>query len=161
MNAMRRPTTDDYATPAYVEARLRAAMTTLRRLPMPRNGRPPLDRSHWPEIVRDAADRAGWIIAAGPEHLKAQDRDRNRVRLAPSARAIHELDECLNWLHFIRDRRRRKVVFARSHIHEESDRPVLSWRVLAERMGVHEVTLRRWYGRGIDDIVRGLNTVEK
>lgn len=141
-----------------VEIRLQDAMTTLRRIPFPKNGAPRLDRSHWPEVVRSMADRAGWIVGADSlDHLLANEADRNRVRFVPSSRQVHAMEECLEWLHHIKDRRHRKVVFARSHVHPDSGRHFTKYTSLARHMGVHQYTLRRWYRDGIIAIVRALN----
>lgn len=145
-----------------VERRLREACTTLRMLPMPIDGMPAGDRSNWPEIVRTVADRAGWIVAAdSPEYLRQGDADRNRVRLMASVDQIREMDECLAWLMLIRDGRHRKVVFARSHVWPESERPMAKYTRLAREIGVHAYTLKRWYRRGIRDICEALNRGEK
>lgn len=144
-------------TPEGIEERLKDAMATLRRLPFPKHGAPPQDRSHWPEIVRDAVDRAGWIIDASPEHLREMEVDRNHTRIIPSIAQTRDMDEALTWLHLIRDRRHRKIVFARSHRHEESGRHMTSYAKLGRVMSVHPVTLKRWYRSGIKAISQGLN----
>ena len=132
-----------------VERRLQEAMTTLRRLPMPRNGMPVGDRSHWPEVARSFWEIYG---GTGAEHRREIDADRNRTKLPPLPHQVERMDEALGWLHMIRDRRHRKVVFARSHIWPDSDRPITSWVKLQKEMGVCRETLRRWYRIGIRDI---------
>lgn len=143
-----------------VERRLREACATLRRLPMPRHGIPAGNRSNWPEIVRDVADRAGYGSGDGTKGKNTrQERDdeRNRTRLNPTNEQIAEMDEALAWLFLIRDKRKCKVVFARSHVHEESGRCLTRYTKLAREMGAHAYTLRRWYRRGIRDICEGLS----
>lgn len=141
-----------------VERRLRDALTTLRRLPMPIGGMPAGNQSNWPEIVRNAADRAGWIVGADtPEYLRQGDADRNRVRLTATSDQIREMDECLSWLMLIRDGRHRKVVFARCHVWPESGRHMVKYTKLAREIGAHAYTLKRWYRRGLRDIAEALN----
>ena len=137
-----------------VECRLQAAMTTLRRIPMHAGGMPQQDRANWPEYAYNMADRAGWTIGANtPEFLRRNDADQNRTRLHATRDQIRELDEVLmQWLPMIQDKRHRKVVFARSHIWPESERPMVSWVKLVREIRVNRETLRRWYGAGIRDI---------
>lgn len=142
-----------------VERRLREACTTLRMLPMPIDGMPAGDRSNWPEIVRNAADRAGWVVGSdSPEYLRQGDADRNRVRLMATSDQIREMDECLAWLMLIRDGRYRKVVFARSHVWPDSERPMAKWPRLAREMHTSVSTLKRWYRAGIKAIAIELNS---
>lgn len=150
-------------TPDMVEQRLRAAMTTLRRLPVPRHGMPMRDRSHWPDVVHqfweqyaaDDPDKPAGASAA--QTRRENEADRNRIRIAPSNKAIREMDECLAWLLLITDGRKRKVVFARSHVHEESGQPMTRYVRLAKCMGCHQVTLKRWYRAGVSEIARALS----
>lgn len=137
-----------------VEHRLQAAMTTLRRIPMHAGGMPQQDKANWPEYAYNMADRAGWTIGANtPEFLRRNDADQNRTRLHATRDQIRELDEVLmEWLPMIRDRRARKVVFARSHVWPESERPMVSWPRLAREMHASVSTLKRWYRAGIRDI---------
>lgn len=141
-----------------VERRLREAVTTLRRLPMPTGGMPAGDRANWPEYPHNAADRAGWIVGAdSPEYLRQGDADRNRIRLHATKDQIRELDECLEWLTKIRDGRMRKVVFARSHVWPDSDRPMFSYTKLAREMKANRETVRLWYRTGIKRIAMELS----
>lgn len=141
-----------------VERRLREACTTLMRSPMPRHGMPRGNRARWPDFVRDAADRAGARIGAdSDEQIDEFDADRNRTRLNPSNEQIAEMDEALIWLFLVHDKRARKVIFARCHVHEESGRPMTRYTRLAREFGCHAYTLRRWYRRGIRDICEGLS----
>jgi hypothetical protein len=150
-------------TPDMVEQRLQSAMITLRRLPVPRHGMPMRDRSHWPDVVRtfwemNAADdpnRPAGATAA--QTRKEHAADRNRIRIAPSNKAIREMDECLAWLMLITDTRKRKVVFARSHVHEESGRHLTSYRRLEKCMGCGREGLRLWYRHGLRDIAMALS----
>ena len=141
-----------------VEHRLIAACTTLRRIPMHVNGMPQTDRANWPEYAYNAADRADWIVGADtPEYLRRNEADQNRTRLHATADQIRELDECLNWLMMIRDCRKRKVVFARSHVIPDAARPMVSWPRLAREMHTSVSTLKRWHRAGIKAIVMGLS----
>lgn len=141
-----------------VERRLREAMTTLRRIPMHANGMPATDHATWPEYAYNAADRADWIIGADtPEYLRRNEADQNRIRLHATRDQIRELDECLDWLAFIRDGRKRKVVFARSHVWPESERPMASFNQIAHKMNTNRETVRQWYRAGIKRIAMELS----
>ena len=140
-----------------VERRLREAVTTLRRLPMPLDGMPAGNRANWPQYYHNAADRAGWIVGAdSPEYLRQGDADRNRIRLHATRDQIRELDECLEWLLLIKDLRSRKVVFARSHVWDGSERPMFSYNKLARQMNTNRETVRQWFRGGIKTIAMGL-----
>ena len=87
-----------------VERRLQAAITTLRRMPMPANGMPGGAGACWPDYTHDLADRANWIVGADtPEYLRRNEDERNRTRLSVTVEQIRDLDECLKWLRLIRD----------------------------------------------------------
>ena len=140
-----------------VERRLREAMTTLRRIPMPANGMPTSAGATWPDYPYNTADRAGWIVGATtPEFLRRNDADQNRTRLHATTDQIRDLDECLNWLLIIVDHRKRKVVFARSHVIGDFDRPMISWPRLARETRAGVTSLKRYYRAGIRDIAEGL-----
>ena len=140
-----------------VERRLREAMTTLRRIPMHANGMPSSAGATWPDYPYNTADRAGWIVGATtPEYLRRNEADQNRTRLHATRDQIRDLDECLNWLLLIADRRKRKVVFARSHVTGDFDRPMISWPRLARETHAGVTSLKRYYRAGIRDIAEGL-----
>lgn len=71
-------------TPALVEAELRGAMWTLRRIPS-RHLLPAGIRVAWPEVLHTYAEAYGYSTAG-------------KVRLQPSARQIADMDRALGWL---------------------------------------------------------------
>ena len=79
---------------------LERAADTLRRLPMPRNGRPALERSSWPMMPVNPDDACGQASSRAP-------------RLPPGPRAISGLDSVLPWLRAL-DNTDRQLVWARS-----------------------------------------------
>ena len=74
----------------HVRARLREAMETLRRLPMPKDGRPRHLSSGMPEVVHQIVEAYGY--AAGSAKAPVPPRD------------IGRLDEVLDWLVWLPDR---------------------------------------------------------
>ncbi len=110
---------------------LERAADTLRRLPMPRNGRPALERSSWPMIPIDPDDTGGQVSSRVP-------------RLSPGPRAISELDSVLPWLHAL-DNADRQLVWARA--------VGLSWSRLAREFGINVGRLRYRWNAAIDRIV--------
>lgn len=141
-----------------VEERLREAMTTLRRIPFPRNGRPMADRSHWPEIVREfweqygASDPGTSPVELADIHTEL-DRDRNRVRIVPSPVSIHRMDECLAWVYWIESARNRKILTLRLCGR--------SWRRIAQRDGWSHTYIKIIYDRCIQEICDRLNGLAK
>ena len=99
---------------------LERAADTLRRLPMPRNGRPALERSSWPMMPIDPDDASGQASSRSP-------------RLPPGPRAISELDNVLPWLREL-DNTDRQLVWARA--------VGLSWSRLAREFGINVGRLR-------------------
>ena len=141
-----------------VERRLREAMITQRRMPMPKSGMPAGNRANWPEHPYAAIDRAGWILDAdSPEYLRRNEADQNRTRLHATDDQIREMDECLNWLMMIRDGRHRKVVHARSQGWPESERHMYSFNQIAREMNTNRETARQWYRAGIKRIAMELS----
>ncbi len=110
---------------------LERAADTLRRLPMPRNGRPALERSSWPMIPIDPDDAFGQASSRAP-------------RLPPGPRAISELDSVLPWLRAL-DNTDRQLVWARA--------VGLSWSRLAREFGINVGRLRYRWNAAIDRIV--------
>ena len=84
--------------PGHVRARLREAMETLRRLPMPRDGRPRSVSSGMPDIVHQVVEAYGY--GAGTSKAPVSPRD------------IARLDEVLDWLLWMPDRQDAVVVTA-------------------------------------------------
>ena len=79
--------------------RLKSAARTLRHLPLPKNGKPSTMQAAWPEIVQD------WLAYGW--------QDARLARVQPSAAQIDELDETLQWLHWL-TRDQRMVLWGRA-----------------------------------------------
>lgn len=114
-----------------VVAALERAADTLKRLPMPRNGRPARERSSWPAIPDDP-DEVGGQVPLGP-HVTP-----------PRPRAISELDQVLPWLGAL-DGAERRIVWARA--------AGLSWPRLAREFGGTVGQVRYRWDSAIDLIV--------
>jgi hypothetical protein len=110
---------------------LERAADTLKRLPMPRNGRPAEERSSWPEMPSD------------PDGISAHAPSRSS-KVPPARQAISELDRVLPWLGSL-DGIDRRLVWARA--------AGLSWSRLARDFGISVGQVRyRWDG-AIDRVV--------
>ena len=70
----------------------------------------------------------------------------------PTAMAIDRMDRTLPWLAYVREKRVRRVVSLRMLTHPITDKPIRSWRQLADDVGCGESTLKRWQAQGLDDI---------
>ena len=114
-----------------VIATLERAADTLKRLPMPRNGRPALESSSWPAMPIDPDDAFGQFSGRAP-------------RLPPGPRAISELDSVLPWLRAL-DNTDRQLVWARA--------TGLPWSRLAREFGINVGQLRYRWNAAIDRIV--------
>lgn len=114
-----------------VIATLERAADTLRRLPMPRNGRPASEHSSWPTMPIDPDGASGQAAARAP-------------RFPPGPRAISELDGVLPWLRAL-DNADRQLVWARA--------VGLSWSRLAREFGISVGQLRYRWSAAIDRIV--------
>ncbi len=110
---------------------LERAADTLRRLPMPRNGRPAPEQSSWPMMPIDPDDAGGRVSSRAP-------------RLPPGPRAISELDRVLPWLRGL-DNTDRQLVWARA--------VGLSWSRLAREFGINVGRLRYRWNAAIDRVV--------
>ena len=115
---------------AVISALERAA-DTLRRLPMPRNGRPAPGHSSWPAILAEAPEGLDSGVSCP-------------VVLPPKARAISELDRILPWLATL-DGPSRAVVWARAL--------GVSWPRLARESGATVGRVRYRWNAAIDCIV--------
>jgi hypothetical protein len=87
-------------TQDQVRERLSEAAWVLRRLPLPKRGKPPQLQAAWPDVVHDWLGY-GWSLARAP-------------RLPPTAAEITRLDECLGWLHWL-TRDQRLIIWARAN----------------------------------------------
>ncbi|HYC64001.1 MAG TPA: DUF6362 family protein [Reyranellaceae bacterium] len=116
---------------AAVLAMLARAADTLRRLPMPLQGKPSLPRSSWPDAPDAASDAYGYT----PQGLPP---------LPPRPRAVSELDRVLPWLVVLDDIDRR-LVWARAL--------GTSWPRLAREFGLTVGQLRYRHEAAIDRIV--------
>ena len=84
--------------PGHVRARLREAMDTLRRLPMPKDGRPRILSSGMPEVVHHVVEAYGYAAGSPKTPVPRQD--------------IGRLDEVLDWLMWLPERQDAIVVTA-------------------------------------------------
>lgn len=150
-------------TPQDIKKRLEQAGRTLMLLPMPRRGLPAEHGSNWPEVVRTARDY--WVAALTGEdedpeeakwRMKELEEQANRTRVQVSRRDIEQMDESLEWLWFVEDEKKRRVVLSRSLIHPISDRHVASYAKLGRRFHRNERTIRTWFDDGINEIACGL-----
>jgi Domain of unknown function (DUF6362) len=81
--------------------RLSEAAWVMRRMPMPRHGKPAGLRSPWPEIVQEWT-AYGWSLAHAP-------------RIPPTPEEITRLDEVLGWLCWDLTPDQRMVLWARAN----------------------------------------------
>lgn len=140
-----------------IVARLEDAGRTLMTLPMPARGMPAQPRSAWPDHVQKFWDIFGHAEQDDTEERReVQAHLINRVRVQASQKAVDRLDEVLGWLWYIETPRNRRAVVARMLTHPISERPVHSWRKIAEKMGVDRRTVKRWYEGGVEQIIVGL-----
>jgi len=114
-----------------VIAALERAADTLKRLPLPQNGMPALERSSWPMAPNDLEDAYGYTPSRVP-------------RTPPGAKAISELDRVLPWLGGL-DSTTRRLVWARA--------ARLSWPRLAREFGLSVGQVRYRWNDAIDRIV--------
>lgn len=85
-----------------VRQRLAEAAHTLRRLPVPRNGRPAEYKTSWPDVALDWL-AYGWTPTLAP-------------RIPPNPAEISRLDECLAWISpAILTRDQRLIVWGRAN----------------------------------------------
>lgn len=139
-----------------IKQRLEDAGKTLMMLPMPINGRPQTDCSHWPEIVRSETEFHAAQVLADADNIQELLAGRNSVRIRPQQRQLDNLDECLNWLWHIKDVKHRRVVTLRSLKHPTNDKRLYSWPRLGSCFEVHQNTVKNWHSQGIDEIYKGL-----
>ena len=140
-----------------VRRRLEDAGRTLMMLPMPKGGMPAGDRAAWPEVLQRFWDVVG-VADQGSvqERQDALAQVRNSTRFGASREAITRLDEVLGWLLMIERPHHRKAVMARMLVHPVSERPVHSWKQIAERLGASKNAVRHWQARGIQEILERL-----
>lgn len=94
---------------AEIRQRLAEAATTLRRMPMPKHGKPPGFTTAWPDVVYDWL-AFGWYPSRTPH-------------IPPTPWEISRLDETLGWIHLL-TRDQRLILWARANH--------WSWRKLEE-----------------------------
>lgn len=114
-----------------VIAALERAADTLKRLPMPRNGRPAREHSSWPMVPNGPEDACDHASSRPP-------------RIPPGPRAISELDRVLPWLGTL-DGPERRIVWARA--------AGLSWPRLAREFGISVGQMRYRWDAAIDRVV--------
>lgn len=142
-------------TPEIVKNTIERAGRTLAMFPRG-FGKPMGYKSCLPEPLREMViyvneDGKGLeIILPEPEAMKAR----------ASIREVTELDTVIGWIQdyalYCRAKNIRKgcidVMWLGMLHHPASGRRLYSWRKLAKKMGVAEITIRRWYSDGIDRI---------
>ncbi len=138
-------TTDSapYFDPAYVNARLDEAGSTL--LALPGSGFSPRMSAGGMDVVRSAIEAYGWT--------------ENPIKPpVPSATRIDEMDEALRWLRLIPDNRYvlRRIVGARMLVHPVTERHLFTWRRIGKVLGCDYKAVQSWHGQAIDLIVVGL-----
>ena len=123
-------------------------------LPMPAGSMPADARAAWPDVLQRFWDVVG-LADEGTvaERQEALARVRNVTRLGASSAAVTRLDEVLGWLLKIERPHHRKAVFARMLNHPVSERPVHSWKQIAETLGTSKSAARHWHARGIQEIL--------
>lgn len=112
-------------------AALERASDTLKRLPMPRDGMPAVERSAWPLLPDNPVDAGG----VGTPRVS---------RIPPRASAISDLDRILPWLVTL-DVGDRRLVWARA--------AGLSWPRLAREFGISVGRIRYRWNNAIDRVV--------
>ena len=122
-------------TTGDVVYRLAEAIETLRRLPLPRHGRPAQRWTYWPDYVRDALEAYGYAKT----HIRPG---------APPPDKIKRMEETLEWLLWVADLER-KLVFARA--------AKITWRALEDHDGRSRTTLKNVYDKAVETIVHRLN----
>lgn len=135
-------------TAELVAVRLREAVDTLRRLPMPRNGKPAEPRGCWPDIPSDSDS---WLTTE----------DRQTRPGPPSPSAIRRMEECLpDWLLLIADTRQRQAVYLRAT--PTADRQAtLSTRKVGRILGISHQTVKNWEDAALGRIARELNRARR
>ncbi len=152
---------DDLWVPETVKQRFEAAGRALMALPLPQGALPGQPRSSWPAVAQRAEDAFAAMIGASEEIRRDFSDDRHRLRLPPSARALADMDESLQWLWYLGDPRKRRLCLARSLRHPVSDRYIVSYRRLGKIFGLHHDTVRVWHDRALGEIAQALNRCEK
>jgi hypothetical protein len=143
-------------SPDDVRVRLEAAGRTLLAMPMPKGARPRDARSRWPEVVRSMQDSFFALVGASDQIKEDHAAARHGVRIAPTARAVAEMDEALQWLWLVKDARKRRLCTARALVHPVSDRHLVSYAKLGRIFGLHKDTMRIWHDRALAEIATTL-----
>lgn len=127
---------------------------------------------HAPRTVADHLAQDAWEKAMGEwmrPSSKGASRDDTLMELedlltltgsdvirpaVPSAAAISQMDEALEWVSWITDPGQRRVVLFWMMVHPISRRHLFSWRDIGSRMSVSHVTAKRWHSSGLAVITR-------
>lgn len=144
-------------SPDDVRARLEAAGRTLLALPLPQRAMPQDARSRWPDPVRGLQDTFFALVGSSDQIKEDHAAMRHAVRIAPTARAVAEMDEALQWLWLIKDPRKRRLCMARALVHPVSERHIASYGKLGRIFGLHRDTVRVWHDRALADIAIALS----
>ena len=103
--------------------------------PVSRRERPICTLSE-PDVVQDFWEAYG-------------DNEEEPRRGTPTSRAITEMDEVIGWLFWLSDRNARIVVWGKA-LGSKTGK-------IADRLGVHRETVRRWYREALEAVLRCLN----
>lgn len=144
-------------SPDEVRRRFEAAGRTLLALPMPQRALPQDARSRWPDPVRGMQDAFFALVGASDQIKEDHAALRHDVRAAPSARAVAEMDEALQWLWLIKDPRKRRLCMARALVHPVSERHIVSYGKLGRIYGLHRDTMRIWHDQALAEIAMALS----
>ncbi|MBF0308111.1 MAG: hypothetical protein HQL56_01095 [Magnetococcales bacterium] len=118
-------------TPKDVAKRLKEAVLTLRQLPM-KDLKPPGYRSNWPDVVHDAAEAYGYDDSSYRED-------------PPTAAAITQMDEAINWLCCLDKNHTRLVWMVADEI---------PWKKICRCFGISRATANRRWKYAIGRIVQ-------
>ncbi len=125
----------EYHTLETVKLRMEEAADTLKRLRVS-GCRPGGYKTAWPDIVQDFWDAYG-------------DKDEEPREGRPSPAKIDRMDAAMVWLTWISEPNKRIVFFGRA-----MGVPV---NKIADRLGIHRQTARRWNRDAAEIILRRLN----
>ncbi|MBO1361521.1 hypothetical protein J2D73_17180 [Acetobacter sacchari] len=125
----------------WIEQRLLDAACTLAALPA-HGLRPSSKGASWGDTLMELEDL---LTLTGSDVIRP---------VIPSAAAISQMDEALEWVSWITDAGQRRVVLFWMMVHPISRRHLFSWRDIGSRMSVSHVTAKRWHSSGLAVITR-------
>lgn len=102
---------------------------------------PKQTRVLWPDYAQDI-----WEVT--------EFRNNQRIRISgPTSAEIPIMEEILLLPNICEWVKIRRVIHARSLIHPFTERHLYSWDRIAKKLETHPVTARRWYKKGLNEIV--------